>query len=220
MSTFEKGRKVLLYLGRIHPKKGLVNLIKAWEVVNRKSKIGNRKYEEWVLAIAGWDQGGHEKELKRLCDELGIAWQDARSQKSVVSSQWSVVFLGPQFGEDKAACYRNCDGFILPSFSEGLPMAVLEAWAHGKPVLMTPECNLPAGFARGAAIRIEPNVESIEAGLRELFQAPNSALQALGDNGLQLAREQFAWPVVAEEMAGLCQWMLGGGDKPACISEL
>jgi len=214
----EPGRKVLLFLSRIHPKKGLVNLLRAWAEI-RKSEIGNRKCREWVLVIAGWNQGGHEAELKRLCDELGIEWQDARGQKSVVSSQWSVVFLGPQFGAEKAACYRNCDAFILPSFSEGVPMVVLEAWANSKPVLMTPECNLPAGYAANAAIRIEPNVESIAQGLRELFQAPDSALQTVGDNGLRLAREQFAWPLLAAEMKRLYEWMLGGGDKPACIAD-
>jgi glycosyltransferase involved in cell wall biosynthesis len=66
----------------------------------------------------------------------------------------SVVFVGAQFGAEKNACYRACDAFILPSLSEGLPMAVLEAWAHAKPVLMTPECNLPEGFATGAALQI------------------------------------------------------------------
>ena len=66
----EPGKKVLLFLSRIHPKKGLMNLLKAW--------AQNRKSEEWVLALAGWDQGGHEDELKHLCDELWIAWKDIR----------------------------------------------------------------------------------------------------------------------------------------------
>jgi glycosyltransferase involved in cell wall biosynthesis len=60
-------------------------------------------------------------------------------------------FLGPLFGQEKDAAYRACDGFILPSLSEGLPMAVLEAWAHAKPVMLTPECNLPEGFTAEAA---------------------------------------------------------------------
>ena len=68
----------------------------------------------------------------------------------------SVVFLGPQFGAEKSECYRACDAFILPSLSEGLPMTVLEAWSYAKPVLMTAECNLPEGFAAGAAVRIGP----------------------------------------------------------------
>ena len=113
--------KILLYLGRIHPKKGLVNLLKAWAAtINSQPSILN----SWTLVIAGWDQNGHEQQLKKLSAELKV--------------QDSVVFLGPKFGEEKAACYQNCDAFILPSFSEGLPMVVLEAWAYGKPVLMTP----------------------------------------------------------------------------------
>ena len=218
-STFTEGRKVLLFLSRIHPKKGLVNLLKAWAEI-RKSETGDRKSAGWVLAIAGWDQGGHEAELKRLCDELGIEWVDIRESKTESRKQktdFSVLFLGPQFGDDKAACYRECGGFILPSFSEGVPMVVLEAWAHGKPVLMTPECNLPAGFARGAAIRIETGVDGIARGLREFFQTSDAERRAMGDNGLRLVREQFAWPVLGREMAGLYRWLLGGGPKPDCV---
>ena len=96
-------------------------------------------------------------------------------------------------------------------------MVVLEAWAYCKPVLITPECNLPAGFARGAAIRIETDVNSIAHGLQEFFQASDLQRQALADQGLRLAREQFAWPVVAREMAGLYGWLLGGGSKPGCV---
>jgi poly(glycerol-phosphate) alpha-glucosyltransferase len=224
---FDQGRKVLLHLGRIHPKKGLVNLLRAWkQTLNSQPSTLN----SWVLAIAGWDQGGHEAELKRLCDEMGIAWGDVRTggttgqqdngttgQRSVVSGQWSVIFLGPQFGENKSACYCDCDAFILPSYSEGLPMVVLEAWAYGKPVLMTQECNLREGFVANAAIRIEPSAESIARGLRELFQTPSAERQALGDNGRALVAEKFTWPKIAADMKSVYEWVMGNGPKPGCV---
>jgi glycosyltransferase involved in cell wall biosynthesis len=98
----EQGRKVLLFLGRIHPKKGLVNLLKAWKgAIGANSTFG----EQWTLVIAGWDQEGHEGELKSLAADLEI--------------EDSVLFVGPQYGEAKAGFYRSCDAFILPSFSEG-----------------------------------------------------------------------------------------------------
>ncbi len=219
-------RKVLLYLGRIHPKKGLVHLLRAWgQIQNLKFKIQNS--EPWVLAIAGWDQGGHEAELKQLATELGIPFADIREpnlQPATCHLPPSLLFLGPQFGDAKTACYRDCDAFILPSFSEGLPMVVLEAWAHGKPVLMTPACNLPEGFAANAAIRIEhgagsgaPGTEGIERGLRELFQTPGAQLRALGARGRALVAEKFAWPKVAAELHSVYRWLLGGGPPPGCV---
>ena len=221
LRSLASGRKVLLYLGRIHPKKGLVNLLKAWAAANRKSG-------EWILAIAGWDQGGHEAELKQLATELGIVWKDARSQKSEVRSQTSdlhpltsgaasLLFLGPQFNEGKMACYQNCDAFVLPSVSEGLPMVILEAWAYGKPVVMTPECNLPEGFAAGAALRIGTDVASLQQGLEQLVRSSPADLAAMGANGRRLVQEKYAWPRLGREMAGLYEWLLGGGTKPECI---
>jgi Glycosyltransferase len=106
--TQPANRKTLLYLGRLHPKKNISNLIRAWnETFNSQRGSGDR----WVLAIAGWDQGGYESELKRI------------------AAGTSVVFLGPQFGADKSECYRACDAFILPSLSEGLPWRCLK---HGR----------------------------------------------------------------------------------------
>src|SRR5262249_37195453 len=65
----DQRRKALLYVGRIHPKKGLVNLLKAWKGAIRAGfTIG----EQWHLVIAGWDQEGHEAELKSLAANLGI----------------------------------------------------------------------------------------------------------------------------------------------------
>ena len=217
----EPGRKMLLYLSRIHPKKGLVNLLKAW-AENRKPQTANRKPEEWLLAIAGWDQGGHETDLKRLCDELDIPFADIREEKSEGKKLKpdyfpSVIFLGPQFNEAKAACYRHCDAFVLPSFSEGLPMVVLEAWANSKPVIMTPECNLPEGFQTSAALKAEATESSLAAGLNELQRMTDSERMVMGSHGHDLVVERFTWSRVAQQLQSVQEWILGGGAKPGCI---
>ena len=217
-----QGRKILLYLGRIHPGKGLVALIHAWAEAQKRRRSDSR---DWLLVIAGWDDGGHQAELLQLCDAIGLsvcrvpnasAGQSAPSVMQGTDGEASVVFLGPQYGEEKRACYRHSDACILPSFTEGLPMSVLEAWSYAKPVLMTPQCNLPEGFAAGAAIRIvqdthnaETGVRSIAAGLQELFDAPNSLLRTLGDNGRQLVVEKFTWPEIARQMKSVYDWVLG-----------
>ena len=85
--------------------------------------------------IAGWDQGGHEAQLKELADSLGLGWADIREfpARRKQSESPSVVFLGPQFDRNKAACYAHCDVLVLPSLSEGVPMVILEAWTYAKP---------------------------------------------------------------------------------------
>jgi glycosyltransferase involved in cell wall biosynthesis len=214
----EPGRKVLLFLSRIHPKKGLINLLKAW-AINRRSEIGDRRSEDWVLAIAGWDQGGHESELKRLATELGLAWLDIRDHQSIshLPAPCSLLFLGPQFDAAKSACYHHCDSFVLSSFSEGLPMVVLEAWANSKPVIMTPECNLPEGFQAGAAIRVETTVASIVSGLNELRSMSVADRFAMGSRAHHLVIERFTWSRVGNQLQAVQEWILGGGKKPDCI---
>ncbi len=135
----DRGRRILLFLGRLHPKKGLANLLRAWAAAHRDH---DRRHDEWLLAIAGWDQAGHEAQLCDLARDLGIAD--------------TVRFVGPQFDGNKAASYAAADAFVLPSVSEGLPLAVLEAWSHGLPVL-TDGLLQPSGRLRrrrGAADRV------------------------------------------------------------------
>lgn len=199
-------RKLLLYLGRIHPKKGLPNLLKAW--------AGLRASAEWVLVIAGWDQQGHEGELRRLADELHIGWSDGTSE---IRADTSLLFPGPQFGAAKEEWLRRCDGFILPSFGEGVPTAVLEAWAHGKPVLMTPQCNLPEGFATAAALCIEPSPDSIAGGLQEFFRLNAREREEIGSRGLALVSANFAWWRLAADLKAVYRWVAAAGPKPACV---
>jgi glycosyltransferase involved in cell wall biosynthesis len=189
-------QKTLLYLGRLHPKKNISNLIRAW---NQTFNSQGGSVDSWVLAIAGWDHSGYERELR------GIA------------AGASVVFLGPQFGPKKTECYRTCDAFILPSLSEGLPMTVLEAWSYAKPVLMTPECNLPEGFSAEAALRIGTSADEIAAGLNRLFEMSDDDRAAMGTRGRSLVAIRFSWRRIGEQMRTICEWVLGSGAPPETI---
>jgi glycosyltransferase involved in cell wall biosynthesis len=195
-----EGQKVLLYLGRLHSKKNVVNLVRAWnQVLSSHDSTRN----EWVLAIAGWDQAGYEGELKNVMSDYGLSA--------------SVSFLGPLFGREKDAAYRACDAFILPSLSEGLPMTVLEAWAHAKPVLMTPECNLPEGFAAGAALQIGTSPEEIAAGLRQMVEMSDDDRRKMGDRGHTLVSTRFSWRQIGEQMRSVYEWVIGGGAPPQTV---
>jgi poly(glycerol-phosphate) alpha-glucosyltransferase len=237
-------RKTLLFLGRIHPKKGLVPALRAWaEIRGRRSEVGGQ--EEWQFVIAGWDQGGHRAELEQLCREIGVSVASVSVEEFLASQNHlaplgksatvidtplhppnlsiseypNVLFLGPAFGEQKDALLRRADAFILPSFSEGLPMSVLEAWSYRLPVLMTEHCNLPEGFAAEAAIRIGTDAESIAEGLHSLLASRVSDLTAMGRNGRALVERQFTWPQVAAQMKEVYEWILGGGEVPDCVRD-
>ena len=212
-ATFNKRRQnVLLYLGRIHPKKGLLDLVRAWKMAQLNG---------WTLVIAGWSEVGHKEQLKTLADDLGIQYSDCGEtedndwQQEVDSNE--LIFVGPKHGAQKELCFTNCDAFVLPSYSEGLPMAVLEAWSYGKPVLMTPECNLPEGFENDCAIRVETNLESLQAGLHQLADMSQADRVEMGIRGRRLVEDRFVWSRIAAQMTDVYKWILGGGTPPACI---
>jgi glycosyltransferase involved in cell wall biosynthesis len=190
------GRKVLLYLGRLHPKKGLSILLRGWKKTSKQER-------DWILIIAGWDQDGHRLELEQLTRKLEMAD--------------SVHFTGPLFGEARDSAYQNADAFVLPSLSEGQPLVVLEAWSHGCPVIMTPECNLPEGFEKSAAIWMSATVEGAAAGLGKLFAMEKSALQEMGRRGRALVKANFSWPQIASQMFAVYQWLLGRSAPPSCV---
>jgi poly(glycerol-phosphate) alpha-glucosyltransferase len=208
--------KMLLYLGRVHPKKGLPLLMEAWAACGSK---------DWQLVIAGWDEKGHEDELKRQCWELGVPWRALPAETFLqgldedpgAAAEANVTFVGSVYGEAKDALLRRASGFVLPSFSEGLPMTVLEAWAYRLPVVMTDPCNLPEGFAAGAALRVETEAASVAAGLAELFAMSEGERVAMGEAGRALVEKRFLWPAIATQVAEVHEWLLGGGPRPGCV---
>jgi glycosyltransferase involved in cell wall biosynthesis len=192
--------KILFSIGRLHPKKNLAALLHAWKLLKDE---GAQKCSEWKLVIAGWDELGYSDELQRLAVELAI---DA-----------DVYFAGPLYGADKAAAFRNADAFILPSLSEGLPMAALEAHAYQLPALLTRECNLPESFEAGAAIQIGTAAESIATGLRRLSAMSDEERMQMGARGRELAHRKFNWVALTGEMHEVIAWVTGGGERPASV---
>lgn len=193
------GAKTLLFLGRIHPKKGLSNLIQALKLTR-----DNKRLQEWHLVVAGWDDGGHLAVLEKLVDSYALSER--------------VHFVGPQFGDCKSATLFSADAFILPSFSEGLPMAVLEAWAFSKAVLMTDACNLPEGFAVGAAANLDTDPHIMAQQLCAFAERSDADIIEMGRRGRRLVEATFGWQTVAEKMIRLYKWSLAGGPTPEFVS--
>src|SRR5262249_11505939 len=137
------GQKTALFLGRIHPKKGLPMLIEAWGQVRPRG---------WKLQIAGPDEAGHRREVGRA----GMA-----TRLTDV-----VQFLGPVEPWAKEAVYFGADLFVLPTYSESFGMAVAEALAHGLAVLTTTGAPWPALAKEGCGWQVEPTVEDITEALR------------------------------------------------------
>ncbi len=200
VSPSPRREKILLFLGRLHPKKGLGNLLAAWQALQDEDRS---TVAEWKLWIVGWDQGNHEAELRRYCAEQGL--------------QSSVRFLGPKFGPEKESVFRCAEAFVLPSYSEGLPVSVLEAWSYGLPVIMTKACNLPQGFEAGAALCIDATSPSIAQGLRSIMTMSSGERLEMGIRGRQLVERQFSWVSHAEHMSSIYSWMSGTGPRPDCL---
>lgn len=196
----QREKKTMLFVGRIHPKKGIRELIEGLALV-RETHPG--LLNMWQIRIAGWDQLGHTEEL--------IALAEAKGLKGTVS------FIGSVFGEKKQEELCKANAFVLTSFSEGLPMSVLEAWAYKLPVLMTDFCNIPEGFEADAAVRVETTPESIAEGLVKMFSMSNERLEQIGNNGFNLVKERFTWEHIADQTHELYKWLTEGGKMPSFV---
>lgn len=161
------GNKYILYAGTLNDRKGYRDLLTAF------AKVCD-KLPDWSVKFAG---NGEVDEAKRLARELGI--------------EGRVEFLGWVSGEEKDKAFRNAACYCLPSYAEGFPMGVLDAWAYGLPVLTTPVGGLPDILSDGEdALVFNPGDIN---GLSEKLQLLNNEalLVKLSDASLQLAKDKF-----------------------------
>jgi poly(glycerol-phosphate) alpha-glucosyltransferase len=165
----------MIYIGRIHSKKNVIALVEAW--ILAKLPDGAR------LTIAGWGDPDDVAELQ-----------------AAVATAPGVEFVGSVFGEAKAALLASARFMILPSHSEGLPLALLESWARGVPTIHTAECNIAEGFAAGAAIECGYSPDEIAAAIEAAlaldeprWREMSAAAQGLAGGPFSLATLARGW---------------------------
>jgi glycosyltransferase involved in cell wall biosynthesis len=193
-----RGRRVVLYLGRIHQKKGPDILVRAWQRVAKQ-------FPDAQLVIAGPDSGGAEAMIQRLASQSGVSDQ--------------ITFTGHLAGDAKWSALAACTLFVLPSHSEGFSVAVLEALGCGKPVMISPQCHFPEVAERRCGWIVEPACELLAAALANGLQTPDRELQEMGERGQALVSERYCWDAIGRQMAEVYRWVLGG-PKPQLIEVL
>jgi glycosyltransferase involved in cell wall biosynthesis len=178
-----EGRRVYLFFGRIHRKKGVAELCRAWsDLCARAPDFAARS----ALVVCGWIDKDPEIEAA-----LAQAEQD------------TMLYAGPQFGDQKWRSLAAADVFVLPSKSEGLPMGVLEAWGMGVPSLMSLHCNLEEGFEEGAALRCGTSEAEIIAGLEQVDRLSPDALAQMAARAKALVATRFSRPQIAKSLIDL-----------------
>jgi glycosyltransferase involved in cell wall biosynthesis len=181
--TKRKRPKRLLFLSRIHAKKGLDLLVPAWGKLTRE-------FPDWELLIVGPDEGGYQATVEKMIGESGCG---------------ETCWIHPAVsGTEKHALLRTADLFALPSYSEGFPMAVLEAAAHRIPVVQTDECNFPELTAAGGAWECRPELESVEKALRDALTAEDAEHAERGLRGRDLVEKSYSWDGIAGEVIAAC----------------
>lgn len=188
-------RRTLLYLGRIHPKKGIDVLLKAWARLEAERP-------DWDLRILGPDNGGHLAQMQRLALELKLQ---------------RVVFAGPVYGAEKLQAYRTADLFVLPTHSENFGMTVAEALAAGTPAVVTRGAPWQGLLQEGAGWWIDPGVEALEAALREATALAPGHREAMGASGRAWMARDFAWDQIGLRMAETYRWLREGGAPPPWV---
>ncbi len=181
-----RGKRWLLFIGRLHHKKGLDLLIPAFARVSRK-------FPDHLLVIAGIDEGGYENTVHQMIKEFGLTDK--------------VVFTGPVYGAIKVRLLKEADAFVLTSYSEGQPIAVIEALGCGVPVLVTTPCNVPEVASAGAGLVVPTSIESIVPALTDIMRE-DCLREVMGQNARNLAESHFTWQKVAQQTLAVCQDIL------------
>jgi glycosyltransferase involved in cell wall biosynthesis len=191
-------RRSVLFLGRLHPIKGLPDLVRAWAQVkaDRPSDAA-----AWRVIVAGPDEGGHRRDIEAEARRLRLAVAEA-SPERVAAPDADIVFTGPVRAADKWRLYRAADLFVLPSLAENFGLVVPEALICGVPVIATratPWAELEgAGHAHGrCGWWVEGGVAPLARALQEAVRMTAAARRDLGANGARLARARYRWSEVA-----------------------
>lgn len=190
-----KQKRVVLFLSRLSPEKGIDQLLPAW-----KRLVSKPSYEDATLVLAGPDDRGYLQVIKSEISRLGVSG--------------NVLLTGMLRGQQKIAIISRADLYVLPSYSEGFSNALLENLAAGKPALITPGCHFPEAVTAGAALCVNPDQRELFDGLKTLLDRGPSELKEMGNRGRELVLENYTWDVSVRKYITLYSTILDGGVIP------
>jgi glycosyltransferase involved in cell wall biosynthesis len=185
----------LLFLGRVHPVKGLDLLLRAW------SRIAER-HEDWELHVVGPGEMQHRDETKALARELGAR---------------RVLFRGAAYGADKWREFAAASVFILPTRTENFGMAVAEALASGLPVIVTQGAPWQRIDDEGCGWWVQTTSDALAATLDSVMSMDQAALAAMGARGRAWMRRDFSWERIGQMTAATYSWLVDGAPRPSWI---
>ncbi len=186
-------QRVALFLSRVHPVKGLLNLVRAWAQL---APAG------WRLRIAGPDDVGHLREVLALVRQLNL--------------QGSVEYVGAVEGAAKTALYNAADIFVLPTFTENFGVVVAEALAHGIPVITTRGAPWADLETYGCGWWVDIGVEPLVFALLEAMALSDDERRTMGVRGIEYV-SRYDWDDIAKQTIEVYQWVLGQGPQPSCV---
>lgn len=185
----------VLYLGRLHPKKGIDILIRAWAQISKRCP-------DWSLRIVGPSEVGY-------VDALRACVRDVSAPR--------VTIEGPAFGVARANCYARAGVFVLPTRNENFAMVVAEALAAGVPVIATKGAPWAGLESEGCGWWVDHGVEAIAVALERATAQSPERLAEMGARGRAWMRRDFSWPRMAKEMLSVYEWARHGGSPPHCM---
>jgi glycosyltransferase involved in cell wall biosynthesis len=189
------GERIVLSLGRLHPKKGLPRLLHAWS----KVEAG---FPDWRLKIVGPPEVGHDGELRALARALGLA---------------RVCIEGPIYGDAKTVAYREADIFVMSTLTENFGLTVAEALAAGTPVISTKGAPWSGLEREGCGWWIDHGVEPLASALADAMALARGILKAMGDKGRAWIARDFSWDRIAHDMLDVYLWLSRSAEPPPTI---
>lgn len=186
--SMAKEHKTLLFVGRIYPVKAIDCLIKAFGRVDPEIR------RDWRLRIVGPDQAGHQAAMEKLVWELKL--------------NESVEFAGPKFGVELDEEYDQCDCLALVSHTENFGATIVDAMAHGKPVIAGDKTPWREVAERKCGWWVSNEAAQLSATIAEMMVLSDSERGKMGDRGRKLVEEKYTWGAVAEKMVNVYEDIL------------